>query len=406
MTHFDFYSFLIGFTPLSFITLLLVYWLYGAHKERMALRMEKASESQLLMQFKNLSNEALQQNNQQFLDLAKENLSKMQKDASHDLENRQNDIKQMVSPLKDSLEKVNFQIREMETKRSGAYEGMKAQIHSLLEVQNHLRSETQQLSQALKSPVSRGRWGEIQLRRVVELAGMIEHCDFVEQTTTTNDEGRKLRPDLIVQLPGKKRIIIDAKSPLSAYMSAVESPDISAEARKNYFQAHARQVRDHIKALSSKNYWAQFEGASAGSSPEFVVMFLPGENFFSAALEYDSKLIEYGIEAGVILATPTTLIALLRAVAYGWRQEALTENAQKISSLGGELYKRLFDMSKHFSSLGSQLNKSVQSYNKTIGSFDHRVMVTARKFAELNGKAPEDFPALEPIDQQSRLIQD
>ena len=348
--------------------------------------------------FKALSAEALQGNNRSFLELAKSTLERFQEAARGDLEKRQQAIDQLVKPVRESLEKFDFKIQELEKSRVGAYEGLNQQVKTLLNTQNELRSETANLVRALGTPHVRGRWGEIQLKRVVEMAGMLDHCDFYEQPSVSTDEGR-LRPDLIVRLPGGKNIVVDAKAPLSAYLAAIET--IDEPARRAKFQDHARQIRDHLAALSKKSYWEQFQ-----PSPEFVVLFLPGDNFYSAALEQDPALLEQGVEQRVILATPMTLIAVLRAVAYGWRQENLASHAQEISDLGKELYKRIADMSAHFSDVGSKLGKAVESFNKAVGSLESRVLVSARKFHELEttGTEPEIDPAL-PLEIAPRQLQ-
>ncbi len=348
--------------------------------------------------FKALSADALRHNNSSFLELAKSTLEKTQEGARGDLEKRQGAIDALVGPMRESLEKVDVKIRELEKARSGAYEALSTQVRSLAETQNYLRSETSNLVRALRSPIVRGRWGEIQLRRVVELAGMVEHCDFLEQTSVQTEEGR-MRPDMIVRLPAGKTIVVDAKATLNAYLEALEAAD--DDARMGRLNLHAMQVRNHIEKLSRKAYWEQFE-----STPEFVVLFLPGEVFFSAALERDPMLIEFGADKKIILATPTTLIALLRAVCFGWRQEKLAQNAREISQLGSELYKRFADLSVHFGRLGKSLNSSVEAYNKAAGNIETRVLVTARRFKEL-GAAPlgMEIEVLPQVEQIAREMQ-
>jgi DNA recombination protein RmuC len=348
--------------------------------------------------FAALSAEALARNNQAFLELAGATLAKTQETARGDLELRQQAIAEMVAPVRESLEKVDHKIQELEKARAGAYAGLSEQVRGLLETQSQLRSETGRLVTALRSPSARGRWGEIQLRRVVEMAGMLEYCDFHSQATLFGDDGR-LRPDLLVKLPAGKTIVVDAKTPLDGYLQAIEAADEAT--RKLRLADHARQVRVHMTALGRKSYWEQFDHA-----PEFAVLFLPGECFFSAALESDPELIEFGVEQNIILATPTTLIALLRAVAYGWRQEKLAQNAVEISALGKDLFKRLSDMAAHWNRVGSGLERAVEAYNSAVGSFESRVMVSARRFADLK-TAPlgVEIPLLEPVEKTVRAMQ-
>jgi len=356
----------------------------------------KQAAGELAEKFKALSRDALKDNNQSFLELARATLERFQETAKGDLESRQKAIDQLVKPLKESLDKVDGKIGELEKVRAGAYSELREQVKTLATSQLQLQSETGNLVKALRAPHVRGRWGEIQLRRVVELAGMLQYCDFVEQETVTTEDGR-LRPDLIVRLPGNRTIVVDAKVPFDAFYESISTMD--DDIRSARLKDHARLVRTHIGSLSKKSYWE-----SVQPTPEFVLLFLPGETFYSAALEHDPKLIEDGVGLGVIIATPTTLIALLKAVSYGWRQEQMAANAQEVSKLAKDLYDRLRTFTNYFADIGRGLDRALESYNKGVGSLEARVLVTARKFKERGAIAGEEIETLEPIDKAARAL--
>ncbi|HUP30052.1 MAG TPA: DNA recombination protein RmuC [Usitatibacter sp.] len=350
------------------------------------------------MSFKSLSADALKSNNQSFLDLARASLAEFQQGARGDLEKRQIAIDALVAPVRASLEKVDEKIASLERAREQAYGEMRQQFVQMAEVQTQLRDETGNLVKALRQPHVRGRWGEIQLRRVVEMAGMMPHCDFVEQQSAEGEEGR-LRPDLIVKLPGNRQIVVDSKAPISAYMDAHEAG--TDELRKVKILLHAQLMRRHLESLAKKSYWEQFQ-----PTPEVVVMFIPGEAFFSAALEADPELLDNGFGQNVIIASPASLMALLKAASYGWRQEAIAENAREISQLGQELHGRLGVMADHLARVGKSLGAATDCYNSAIASFESRVLVSARKFKELGATSREaEIIELRAVEGGTRRLQ-
>jgi len=373
------------------------------HQRRMTtlqtrLQVEHAATQQALedmeQRFAALSGKALQQNHQVFLNLALQNLGRFQQGAEASLKQREIAVESLVKPIREALDKTERQIQLMEKTRSEAYGALSQQLESLVETQKGLQGETRNLVQALRRPEVRGQWGEITLRRLVELAGMVDHCDFYEQEHTPTGEAA-IRPDMVVRMPGNREVVVDVKTPLDAYLSAVEAVDDAQ--RKHHLHRHARKMRERVRELSTKAYWSQFSKA-----PDFVILFIPGDQFLTAALDEDRGLLENAMENKVILATPTSLMALLRAIAYGWRQELLTENAEKIRQLGEEMYARLAVFTEHLGKVGKSLEASVNHYNKAIGSFQSKLIPGAAKFTDMGIKAKKEIETPEQIEKSPR----
>ncbi len=353
------------------------------------------TEERMKTSFQSLSYEIMERSSRTFLDLARSTFERAQEGARADLELKQKSLESLITPLRETMKSLEDHQRDLEKRREGAYASIFQQIEGMMQIEKDLRKETAQLSMALRAPPVRGAWGQVHLRRVVELAGLLNKCDFTEQTSHESD-GRLLRPDLVVHLPGERHIIVDAKTPLIAYFEAQESENDTVRSAK--LEVHASQLRKHMKELSQKDYWKRYD-----LSPEFVVLFLPAESFFSAALQVDPTLIEAGAEQNVIVATPTTLIAILRAVAHSWKQDLISKNAEQIALLGQELYERLSVLSEHWNKVGRSLTTAVDAYNQAVASLESRVLVPARKLKE-HGAAPQnkELAVLEPIDRLVR----
>ncbi len=356
----------------------------------------EAANAQLTRAFSELANQSLKSNSENFLRLAEQNLGAQQEKAKRELGDREKAVEDLVKPIRDALQSSQKQIAELEKSRSEAYGSIKSQLEAMQDSQKSLKQETKNLVNALRRPEVRGRWGEITLRRLVELAGMVEHCDFQEQVHTV-DDGKIIRPDMIVRMPDRRVLVVDVKTPLDAYLEAVEADN--DKQRKVGLKRHAKNVRAHIRMLASKTYWDQFE-----DSPEFVILFIPGDQFLSAALNEEPDLIEYALSKQIILATPTSLVALLKAVAYGWRQLSLADNAKEIRTLAEDLYGRLATFVGHMNRMGRQLASSVEHYNKAVGSLERNVLPGARKFVELGVREKKAMEKLETMDPVPRTM--
>ena len=370
-------------------------------KNQEALQQEREAafelaNARLTQAFADISNRSLRANSDTFLQLARQNLETHQEKARSELSEREKAVEALVKPIRDALEASNKQITELEKARSEAYGSIRNHLEAMQLSQQSLTQETQNLVKALRRPEVRGQWGEITLRRLVELAGMVEHCDFVEQVHVVGDD-KIIRPDMIVNMPDQRQLVVDVKTPLDAYLAAAEAPDDAQ--RKLALERHAKNVRQHIRLLASKSYWTQFD-----ESPEFVILFIPGDQFLSAALGEEPDLIEYALSQQIILATPTSLVALLKAVAYGWRQLALADNAKEIRVLAEDLYGRLGTFVTHMNKVGRQLASSVENYNRAVGSLERSVLPGARKFTELGVHAKKDIEKLESLEPVPRTM--
>jgi len=356
----------------------------------------KNVQQQLSESFAGLSEKALRHNSDMFLKLAQENFKQHHLVAEKQLSDKEKSIEVLVKPIKEALDKTEKQIHEIEKERKQAYGALSEHLKFMSQAQTALQNETRSLVNALSRPSVRGQWGELTLRRLVELAGMVKHCDFNEQTHTSTESGA-IRPDMLIHMPGQREIVVDAKTPLDAYLKASECNDDNE--RKLHLLKHSRNLKERVKELAAKQYWSQFK-----RSPDFVLLFIPGDQFLNSALDQDPDLLEFALQHKVMLATPISLVALLRAIAYGWRQETLADNAEQIREIGSELYNRLCNFSEHLNRLGKSLNGSVQHFNKAVGSFDSRILSGARKFKEMGIENKKDIEDPEQIEHQARIV--
>ncbi len=359
---------------------------------------QKQQQYQLKESIQNLSSQVFKNNSESFLQLAKESLAQFHTQAKGELEKKEQSFDALIKPIRDTLDKTQNQIQLMENERKQSYGSLNKHLESMSMTQKELHAETRHLVQAFRRPEVRGQWGELTLKRLVELAGMVEHCDFIEQLTVETDEGNRLRPDMIIRMPAGREIIIDCKTPLDAYLDAVEA---NSDAEKQQaLDRHLKHVRQRIRELASKTYWQQFN-----HSPDFVVLFIPGDQFLTAAMDLDRQLLENALQNKIILATPSSFVALLRAVAYGWRQENLTENAELIRQLGEELYSRLATFTESLSKTGKSLEQSVNYYNKSVASFSARILPSAKKFKELGISSKKELSEISPVEKSTRQLE-
>jgi len=359
---------------------------------------QKQQQYQLRESIQNLSSQVFKNNSESFLQLAKESLAQFHMQAKGELEKKEQSFDALIKPIRDTLDKTQNQIQLMENERKQSYGSLNKHLESMSMTQKELHAETRHLVQAFRRPEVRGQWGELTLKRLVELAGMVEHCDFVEQHTVETDEGNRLRPDMIIRMPAGREIIIDCKTPLDAYLDAIEA---NSDAEKQQaLHRHLKHVRQRIRELASKTYWQQFK-----HSPDFVVLFIPGDQFLTAAMDLDRKLLENALQNKIILATPSSFVALLRAVAYGWQQDNLTENAEQIRQLGEDLYSRLATFTESLSKTGKSLEQSVDNYNKSVASFTARILPSAKKFKEMGISSKKELSKISPIEKSTRQLE-